>query len=144
ELFDRFPDATRLTDVVGIMNRAATEDVRSPVWPIVSEVLAGGEAPDELAAEVVTLLDEWVERDAPRLDADEDDLYDDAGPLIFDELWDPLARAVLTPVYGDQLDTLDAVRPLRNTGPSFIDKDLRTLLGHEVEGPFRLSYCGGG
>ena len=30
----------RITDDVGIMNRAATEDVRSPVWPVVSQVLA--------------------------------------------------------------------------------------------------------
>ena len=37
-LFDQWPDATRLTDVVGVMNRAATEDVRSPVWPIVSDL----------------------------------------------------------------------------------------------------------
>jgi hypothetical protein len=27
---------------------------------------------------------------------------------------------------------------------SFLDKDLRTLLGDEVEDPFALSYCGDG
>ena len=49
ELFDRFPRRPRLTDDVGIMNRAATEDVRSPVWPIVSRVLRTGRAPSARA-----------------------------------------------------------------------------------------------
>lgn len=31
-----------------------------------------------------------------------------------------------------------------NDGSSLIDKDLRTLLGQEVAGPFNLSYCGNG
>jgi hypothetical protein len=144
ELFDQWPDATRLTDVVAVMNRAATEDVRAPVWPLISEVLATGEPPSDLDAEIVALLDQWVADDAPRLDADDDGDYDDAGPTILDALWDPLVRASLTPVYGDQLDTLDEVRPLDQIGMSFFDKDLRTLLGDDVEDPFELSYCGGG
>ena len=45
ELFDKWPNRPQLTDVVGIMNRAATEDVRSPVWPVVSKVLRSGPAP---------------------------------------------------------------------------------------------------
>ncbi len=43
EMFDRWPASAVITDNVGIMNRAATEDVRSPVWPIVSRVLAHGD-----------------------------------------------------------------------------------------------------
>ena len=46
ELFDQWPKKARITDVVGIMNRAATEDVRSPVWPVVSRVLAHGSGAD--------------------------------------------------------------------------------------------------
>ena len=46
ENFDRFAPDVVLTDVVGIMNRAATEDVRSPVWPLISRVLRSpGPAP---------------------------------------------------------------------------------------------------
>ena len=37
ELFDQWPKRAQITDNVGIMNRAATEDVRSPVWPVVSQ-----------------------------------------------------------------------------------------------------------
>ena len=54
------------------MNRAATEDVRSPVWPIVSRVLRSGTAPSARDQQVVDILDDWVGRDAPRLDADGD------------------------------------------------------------------------
>ena len=46
ELFDKFPRRPKLTDDVSIMNRAATEDVRSPVWPVVSQVLHSGPAPN--------------------------------------------------------------------------------------------------
>ena len=145
ELFDGFPEVTELTDVVGVMNRAATEDERSLVWPVVSEVLATGEPPSELAAEVVSLLDDWVERDAPRLDAADDGLYDDAGPAIMDALWKPIAEAVMAPVYGDLLGVLDEARELEGeNGASYVDKDLRTLLGQPVDGPFELSYCGDG
>ncbi len=145
ELFDRFPERVELVDDVGIMNRAATEDVRSPVWPVVSDVLHTAPAPNALDAQVVALLDDWVRRDAPRLDADLDGLYDEAGPTILDALWRPIAEAVMKPVYGDQLGALNAVRNLGGLdGESFVDKDLRTLLGRRVKGPFHLRYCGAG
>ena len=145
ELFDQFPDRIDLAGVVGVMNRSATEDVRSPAWPVVSEVLSGGEAPSPLAAQVVDLLDAWVADDAPRLDADDDGFNDDAGPTIMDELWEPLVAAAMRPVFGDLTEALDNIRNLSgNNGSSLIDKDLRTLLGQEVEGEFNLSYCGNG
>ena len=68
------------------MNRAATEDVRSPVWPVVSKVLRSGPAPSARDQKIVDLLDDWVSRDAPRLDARRRRLkFDDSGPAIFDE-----------------------------------------------------------
>src|SRR4029453_7905614 len=39
EMFDKWPTKAQITDNVGIMNPAATEDVRSPVWPIGSRGL---------------------------------------------------------------------------------------------------------
>jgi len=144
ELFDRFPRRVRLTDDVGIMNRAATEDMRSPVWPVVSAVLHTGPAPSALDAQVVAMLDAWVRRDAPRLDADLDGLYDDAGPTIFDAMWRPIAEAALRPVFGDQLGALNGIRNLNGDGVSLVDKDLRTLLGRRVKGRFHLRYCGAG
>ena len=145
ELLDQFPDQVDLAGVVGVMNRSATEDVRSPAWPVVSEVLRGGEAPSTLAGDVVDLLDDWVADDAPQLDADDDGFNDSAGPTIMDALWKRLAETVMRPVFGDLTETLDDIRNLDgNAGSSFIDKDLRTLLGKEVAGPFNLSYCGDG
>jgi hypothetical protein len=145
ELFDGFDRRVTLADVVGVMNRAATEDTRSPVWPVVSQVLRGGSAPSPLAAEVVDLLDDWVRRDAPRLDADGDGAYDDPGPAILDALWEPLAAAVMRPVFGDLTDDLDQIRNLNGfAGESYVDKDLRTLLRGVVRGRFNLRYCGNG
>jgi hypothetical protein len=147
ELFDQFPDQVDLAGVVGVMNRSATEDVRSPAWPVVSEVLRGGDAPSTLAGEVVDLLDAWVADDAPRLDADDDGFNDEAGPTIMDALWGPLVAAAMRPVFEDLTAALDDIRNLGgtgNNGSSLVDKDLRTLLGKEVEGKFNLSYCGDG
>lgn len=145
ELFDQWPRHALLTDSVGIMNRAATEDVRSPVWPVVSRVLRTGPAPSARDARVVALLDDWVRRDAPRLDANGDGLYDEAGPAIMDAVWRPVAEAVMRPVFGDKLGDLNNVRSLGGlSGESYVDKDLRTLLGDRVVGRFNLAYCGGG
>jgi hypothetical protein len=145
ELFDQWPRKAKITDNVGIMNRAATEDVRSPVWPIVSRVLASGPAPNARDQAVVDLLDDWVSRDAPRLDADLDTYYDEAGPTIMDRTWRPIAEAVMEPRFGDLLDDLNNVRGLGGlSGESYVDKDLRTLLGDNVKGKYNLRYCGKG
>ena len=142
ENFDQWPtDDIELADVVSVMNRAATEDTRAPVWPTISDVLQGGDAPSDLAGQVADLMDAWIADDAPRLDADDDGDHDQAGPLLIDELWDPLVSAVLRPVYGDSVDTIE----LRGIdAASFLDKDLRSVLGQQVEGAFNLSYCGAG
>jgi hypothetical protein len=145
ELFDQWPKHARITDNVGIMNRAATEDDRSLVWPVVSRVLHTGPAPSARDQEVVDILDDWVSRDAPRLDANGDGLYDEPGPVIMNRLWGPIADAVMSPVFGSLIPDLNAVRGLgSSSGESYVDKDLRTLLGDKVTDPFNLSYCGGG
>jgi acyl-homoserine lactone acylase PvdQ len=145
ELFDQFPNRIKLADDVSVMNRAATEDVRSEVWPVVSDVLRGGSAPNPLAASVVDVLDDWVRRDAPVLDADNSGKNDDAGPAIMDALWSPIAEAVMKPVYGDLTADLNAIRGLGGlAGESYVDKDLRTLLHDRVDGRFNLQYCGAG
>ena len=145
ELFDQFPAKVTLADDVSVMNRAATEDVRSPVWPVVSRVLHTGPAPDARAAQVVAVLDDWVRRDAPTLDADNSGQYDEAGPTIMNALWNPIADAVMRPQFGDLTGDLDAIRGLGSlSGESYVDKDLRTLLGTPVHGKFHLRYCGKG
>ncbi len=145
ELFDRFPRHVTLAGDVSVMNRAATEDTRSLVWPVVSRVLHTGAAPNALDARVVAMLDDWVRRDAPRLDADNDGRYDDPGPTIMDALWNDIAEAVMRPVYGSLTADLNGIRGLGGlSGASYVDKDLRTLLGERVHGRFHLRYCGKG
>src|SRR5207237_919739 len=109
EMFNRWPALVHITDNVGIMNRAATQDVRSPVWPVVSRVLRTRPAPTPRDDQVVSLLDDWVGRDAPRLDVDGDGFYDEAGPVIMDAAWRPIADAVMSSVFGALLGDLDNV-----------------------------------
>jgi acyl-homoserine lactone acylase PvdQ len=146
ELFDKWPRRVKLTDVVGVMNRAATEDVRSPVWPVISSVLRSGPAPNPRSQQVVGLLDSWVRRDAPRLDADNNGFFDDPGPAILDAAWRPIVEAVMRPRLGANLtEALDITRGLGGqSGHSYVDKDLRTLLGRKVAGKFHVRYCGKG
>ena len=145
QLFNQFPNRVGLAADVSVMNRAATEDTRAPAWPIVSQVLHTGPAPSALDARTVAVLDDWVRRDAPRVDVNGDGLYDDAGPVIMDNLWKPIAEAVMRPVFGDLTGALDQIRGLNGeSGPSYVSKDLRTLLHEHVQGRFDLRYCGKG
>jgi len=140
EAFDQWPDRVDLAGVVGVMNRSATEDVRSTVWPVISEVLDNGTAPSESAAEAVEILDAWVADDAPQLDADDDGNNDEPGPLIYAEVFDRITAAVAGDVLGEEL--LDGRSGINDE--SLVDKDLRSLLGQDVAGPFNVAYCGGG
>lgn len=145
ELFNQWPDMAEITDNVGIMNRAATEDVRSPVWPVVSKVLSKGEPVNARDGQVVSLINDWVSRDAPRLDADLDGTYDEAGPTLMDNVWRPVAEAVMAARLGPLVEDVNDVRSLGGlSGESYVDKDLRTLLGKKVKGKYNLSYCGRG
>ncbi len=107
------------------------------MWPVISGVLAEGDAPSELSGTVVGLLDAWIADDAPLLDAD-----DVAGPLLFDTVFGPISAAVRAPVLGDLV--ADQVEFQGIDSASLIDKDLRTLLGQPVEGEFNVGYCGNG
>ena len=139
--------AVDLAGLVSVMNRSATEDARSPAWPVVSEVLRGGEAPSELAQQVVELMDAWVADDAPRLDADEDGFNDHAGPTIMDALWGPLAKAAMRAVFGDLTDASGPERfdgappelpPPHLCRPSFWEQQLHRVEAverHHVETP---------
>lgn len=62
-----------------------------------------------------------------------------------DAVWKPIAVAVMSPVFGSLIDDLDNIRNLDGLeGASYVDKDLRRLLGDPVTGPFNLAYCGDG
>ena len=56
-----------------------------------------------------------------------------------------MVQAAIEPVFGELTATVYEERDLDgDNGQSILDKDLRTLLGEDVDGPFHLQYCGGG
>jgi acyl-homoserine lactone acylase PvdQ len=145
QLLDRLGPRNDLAGVVGVMNLAATQARTALVWPTISQTLAATPAPSALAAAVQSELDAWVAGDAPIMDADNDGTGDDAGPAIFSAMWQPLVTAVIQPVFGDLTPQVYKERGLNDyRGASVMDKDLRRLLGRQVNGPFNLQYCGAG
>ncbi len=140
------------TSVVAAMNEAATTDLRWTLVPLLADVLSHGTAPSARDAQMLSQLGEW---DGSRLDANGDGLIDAPGAAIMDAWWPRLAVADLAPVLGpltDQLKTLAPIDNPANSGGSsygagwysYVDKDLRTLLGMPVKAPFSTAYCGGG
>jgi hypothetical protein len=160
QLFRGFTRNMRLENLVGIMNRAATQDFRAmQVWPTIRSVL-GGRAPDALTGQAAGLIDRWIRRGGARLDLNDDGKVDDPGAAVMDAAFPGLATAVLHPVLGPlvepgglfrvqhRLDTPPTLENGDSWGGSnwygYIDKDLRTISGRRVRGRFSRVYCGNG
>jgi acyl-homoserine lactone acylase PvdQ len=147
-----------LASVVSAMNESATQDLRVvEVWPVIRDVLKSGPEPNAtpLAQQSAVLLDQWLKSGGSRIDANGDGKVDAAGAAIMDSAWPKLADAVLSPVLGpltDRLAQLQGRSDDANDGGSsyisgwygYVDKDLRTLLGESVRGPFSTRFCGNG
>ena len=147
-------------DVVSVMNRAATQDLRAElIWPVITRVLASGAAPDARTKQAADLVTAWVARGASRLDTNLTGKIDDPGAAVLDAAWTPLASAVLQPVLGPLLGPGDGTlasligpdNAANSQGSSYengwygyVDKDLRTLLGDQVSGNYSRVYCGNG
>jgi hypothetical protein len=122
---------------------------------VVRDVLARGSAPTPRAAQAAALVDDWVQRSGSRLDVNLDGKVDAPGAAVLDAAWTPLTDAVLRPVLGDVVDRLEQVMG-RDDSPSrggsayydgwysYVEKDLRALLGRAVAGRFATAFCGKG
>jgi acyl-homoserine lactone acylase PvdQ len=159
QLFQRVIDDRRkhtLASLVGVMNEGATQDHRGVVVidaPIA--VLDTAPAPNPRAAQMLAILKDWRANGSVRIDSDRDGFNDHPGVAILDAWWPRLANAVMTPVLGDLVDRL-AQFTSRGSAPdgtgnqstagwgNYVDKDLRTLLGRDVDGPYNARYCGAG
>ena len=142
--------------VVAAMNRAATQDFRTVmVLPAISAVLGGSTAPSTRDAQMLQLLESWRAAGGSRLDLNLDGKIDNPGAAIMDAAWPRIARAVMSRVLGPLVPELETLQPLddpaNNQGSaydsgwySYVDKDLRTLVGDSVSGRFDEQYCGGG
>jgi acyl-homoserine lactone acylase PvdQ len=145
-----------LATLVSAMNGAATQDLRVVrVWPTIRQVLQTGPAPSARAALAANLIESWNVQRASRLDLDLDGKIDDPGAAVMDAAWPRLADAVLSPVLGPLLPRLAALVPRsEDANPNgsaylsgwygYVDKDLRSLLGRDVRGPYSRRYCGAG
>ena len=144
-----------LATLTGAMNAAATQDVRTMQFvPLLARFLKGGTPPSPRASRMLELLENWHAEGGSRLDRDLDGRIDHPGAAILDTAWNRLADAAMTPVLGkplaDQLaETLHRRFDLPPDGQfggwhQYMDKDLRTLLGERVRGPFANRYCGAG
>jgi acyl-homoserine lactone acylase PvdQ len=147
-----------LASVVSAMNASATQDLREVrVWPVIRAVLDSGPEVDAtpLAQQSAVLLDQWLSSGASRIDANGDGKVDAPGAAIMDAAFPKFADAVLSPVLGPLVGRLAALQVRSddaNDGGSsyiagwygYISKDLRTLLGQSVRGPFATRFCGNG
>ena len=139
--------------VVKVMNKAATQDLRAvKVWPVIEQVLAGGPAPSALANEAAQLVDKWVEEGASLYGVNQPNA---PAAAVMDQVWTPIAEAVLGPVLGELMPEFESMNgtdnPPNSSGSSFdngwygyVYKDLRSELGLPVEGAFSRHYCGNG
>jgi acyl-homoserine lactone acylase PvdQ len=145
-----------LATLVGAMNGAATQDLRVVrVWPVIREMLARGTGTARAAA-AAAQVDVWLSSGGRRLDADLDGKLDEAGAAFLDAAWPRLANAVFAPVLDPALrEELERLVPndpaLESSGSgaysgwwSYVQKDLRTLLGLPVAGQYETRFCGAG
>jgi acyl-homoserine lactone acylase PvdQ len=145
-----------LATLAGAMNKAATQDLRAVrVWPVIRDVLRTGSAPSARAEAAASLVDAWRSGGSSRLDRELDGKIDDPGAAVLDAAWPGLADAVLAPVLGPLTGRLAGLHGRSDDpGPGgsayisgwygYVDKDLRTLLGRGVRGPYSRRYCGAG
>ena len=147
-----------LVSVAAAMNESATQDLREVrVWPVIRAVLDSGRSgsASPAALQSAALLDQWLAAGASRIDANGDGKVDAAGAAIMDAAWPKLADAVISPVLGPLTDRLaELMHRSDDAGPGgsayidgwygYVAKDLRTLLGRPVRGPFATRFCGGG
>jgi len=155
QLFKGFGSGMTEASDVSIMNKAATQDLRSvEIWPTIEAVLdtPGSKVPSALTKEAVKKLKAWVKSGSSR--------YGKEGPkapaaAIMDAIWTPIGEAVLSPVLGELLPdfaSLDGANNGENSQGSsygggwygYVYKSLREELGDTVAQPFSRGYCGSG
>ena len=117
--------------------------------------MRGAPAPSPRDQKLLDILDAWSNAGSSRLDKDLDGKIDDPGAAIMDAAWPKIADAVLSPVIGPLTGELATLVPRNNQANSggsayaagwygYVWKDLRSLLGQQVDGPYSTRYCGRG
>ncbi|MEV2276794.1 penicillin acylase family protein [Nocardiopsis sp. NPDC049922] len=145
-----------------VMMEAGTADLRAQeVLPLLLEVIDSAEIDDPDLAAAVEELRAWHESGSLRREPERDaGHYAHADAIrVLDAWWPRLVRGQFEPGLGGGLYT-ELTRAARvDESPSsgghvgsafqygwwsYVDKDLRAVLGHDVEGALGDAYCGGG
>ncbi len=134
------PRRARIEDVVSIMNRAATEDLRATrVWPIINRVLSSGPPPDALTAQAADLVTAWGAAGGSLLDSDLDGFIDAPGAAVMEARGTARRRRhVVRPGTaprrpGERSNRVTTASVISDGWYGYVDKDLRTLLGDRVQ-----------
>ncbi|MFD1658471.1 penicillin acylase family protein [Streptomyces caeni] len=149
------------------MADAALADLRAEdVLPKLLKVINSSPVTDSTAAAAVDKLSAWLSAGAKRTETSAGSkTYADADAIrVLDAWWPLLVKAEFEPGLGTGLYTaLTANLPVDESpsaghGPtgghagsafqygwwSYVDKDMRAVLGETVQGPLARTYCGGG
>ncbi|MFJ3673092.1 penicillin acylase family protein [Streptomyces sp. NPDC090106] len=149
------------------MAEAALADLRAEdVLPDLLKVVNSSTVTDSTAAAAVTKLQAWLTAGARRTETSSGSkAYANADAIrILDAWWPLLVKAEFQPGLGSELYTaMTANLPVDESpsaahGPtgahagssfqygwwSYVDKDIRAVLGETVQGPLAQKYCGGG
>jgi acyl-homoserine lactone acylase PvdQ len=155
------------TELVQAMANAALADLRAEdVLPKLLKVVDSSPVTDATAAGAVSKLQAWLTAGAGRTETSAGSkTYADADAIrILDAWWPLLVKAEFEPGLGSDLyDAFTANLPIDEApsaghGPtgshagssfqfgwwSYVDKDIRAVLGENVQGGLAQKYCGGG
>lgn len=153
--------------LVKAMADAALADLRAEdVLPNLLKVINGAPVSDPTAAVAVDKLSAWLSAGAGRTETSPGSkTYADADAIrVLDAWWPLLVKAEFEPGLGTDLFTAFTANlpvdesPSAGHGPtgghagsafqygwwSYVDKDMRAVLGETVQGPLARTYCGGG
>ncbi|MGW4197989.1 penicillin acylase family protein [Streptomyces sp. NPDC005004] len=155
------------TKLVQAMAGAALADLRAEdVLPELLKVVNSSPVTDSTAASAVSRLQAWVTAGAQRKETSAGSKkYADADAIrILDAWWPLLVKAEFEPGLGTDLFSAFTANlpvdeaPSAGHGPtgshagssfqygwwSYVDKDIRSVLGESVQGPLARTYCGDG
>ncbi|MCX5244863.1 penicillin acylase family protein [Streptomyces sp. NBC_00201] len=155
------------SSLVKAMSDASLADLRAEdVLPKLLKVVNSSPVTDSTAAAAVSKLQAWVTAGAKRTETSAGSKkYADADAIrILDAWWPLLVKAEFEPGLGSDLysafgnDLPIDESPSAAHGPtgshagssfqygwwSYVDKDIRAVLGEPVQGPLAAKYCGGG
>jgi acyl-homoserine lactone acylase PvdQ len=149
-----------LPKAIDIMEVAGTEDLRAhTVLPLALKVV--GRPRDAKLRAAVDVLRAWRRAGGLRKDADRNGVYDHTDAVrIMDAWWPRLVRAEFQPVLGraafaQLAATVDFDNEPNTHGEhvgsayqdgwyGYVRKDLMSVLGRKVRGPYSRRYCGSG